>query len=225
MRALLSVLSAAVLVLLVVAVALPLLRPMESLPWYDLGALRTGDLLLFNTCSAGSDLIKFALRTPYVHVGLVARDGRGRVFLFDTGLKGTRLRLLSRRLAAYKNEICVVRPLLYNGAGGADGAGGVNESAFRAVVRELLGQPYSYNVVPLCLSAWLGRAAPIPRRWEAPKHGRVCTELVADVYGKLGVLDLSGLDSQQLTPRDYTVGSAPLPFMAGFALGKEYRLN
>ena len=219
MRALLSALSAAVLVLLVVAVALPLLRPMESLPWYDLEALRTGDLLLFNTCSAGSDLIKFVLRTPYVHVGLVARDGRGRVFLFDTGLKGTRLRLLSRRLVASRNEICVVRPL--RRAGG----GGVKESAFRAVVQELLGQPYSYNVVPLCLSAWLGRAAPIPRRGEAPKHGRVCTELVADVYGRLGVLDLSGLDSQQLTPRDYTVGSAPLPFVGGFALGQEYRLN
>jgi hypothetical protein len=188
-------------------------KPQLHLPTWPLSRIKTGDLLLFNTSfEMFTDVMKLIVGCHYVHVGIAFVDATGRPFVFEvcTNGRGNQLNALDKRLSQ-KNELVVVRPL--NRA--LDGA------KFEQVALTMMGMPYSYNVVPIVLRSWLRPFMMLPTPNKDKRHcteGRVCTQLVADMYEKMGVFDMSLHDcgSNAMTPKDFSEDGDRMPLTARY---------
>jgi len=194
--------------------------PQLHLPRLHWSRVKTGDLLLFNTSfEMYTDVIKLVVGCPYVHVGLVFIDAAGVPFVFEvsTNGRGNQFNRLADKLT-HKNELVVVRPMNKP----------VDPVLFEKVALTMMGMPYSYNIVPIVLRSWLRPFMMLP----SPKkntliQGRVCTQLVADMLEKLGVLDMKLCDcpSEALTPKDFSAQGDRLPFKNGYYYNSEFLLQ
>ena len=192
-------------------------RPQLHLPTWPLSRVKTGDLLLFNTSfEMFTDVLKLIVGCHYVHVGIAFVDAAGRPFVFEvcTNGRGNQFNALDTRLKQ-KNELVVVRPI--NRA--LDGA------KFEETALTMMGMPYSYNVVPIVLRAWL-RSYLLPTAKQQCNEGRVCTQLVADMYDKLGVFDMKLHDcgSNAMTPKDFSESGNRMPCTSTYYFKQEYRV-
>lgn len=151
----------------------------------------------------GRDLQDTIIRTftgsKIVHVGLVCRDATGMPFLLHTSrASGT---VLVPFLPWLKGTPCKVY---------------VRESRFRVsstelerAVRPLLGLRYTYRLWKAVLRKYVNMELPSPM---PESTGVFCSELVAEVLARLGVLDFS---KSQLTPSlvlPAHFGTMDLPF-------------
>ena len=193
------------------------IKPLTKLAATHISKLRTGDLLLFNTAyNVNMDIIKFTLGTPYVHVGIVFVDAAGVQFVFEvcTNGRGNQLNQLRRRVLE-KDEICVVRQIEPE----------LSPRAFEKEALRLLGEPYSYNIVPVCLRAWMRGFILLPNTSQE-KKARVCTQLVAEMYIRMHVFDKGALDcdTAALTPKDFSQDGNRMPLLYPYKFGREARV-
>lgn len=196
-------------------------RPQLHLPTLPLSRVKTGDLLLFDTSfEMFSDVMKLIVGCHYVHVGIAFIDAAGRPFVFEvcTNGRGNQFNPLEKRLQK-NNELVVVRPI--NRA--------LNSAKFEQVALTMMGMPYSYNVVPIVLRAWLRPFMMLPtpvNGAQCTTEGRVCTQLVADMYEKLGVFDMSLHDcgSNAMTPKDFSEDGDRMPLTSRYHFKHEQRL-
>lgn len=193
--------------------------PQVNLPVMHLSRVKTGDLLLFSTSyEMFTDVIKLAVGCPYVHVGIAFIDAAGEPYVFEvcTNGRGNQMNSLRSRLSK-KNENVIVRPLNRR----------IDGQWFESVALTLLGCPYSYDIVPIMLRSWLRPVLllPTPQRNKL-KEGRVCTQLVADMYEKLGVFDmgLSDCTSDMFTPKDFSETGDRLPVTSRYYFKQEFKL-
>jgi hypothetical protein len=180
-------------------------RPQVQLPRWPLARVKTGDLLLFNTSyEILTDIMKLVVGCHYVHVGIAFIDSQGRPFVFEICVngRGNQFNALDVQLRK-ENEFVVIRPI--NKA--------LNSEKFEQVALTLMGMPYSYNIVPIVLRAWLRPFMMLPTPKKHCNEGRVCTQLVADMYEKLGVFDMSLHDcgSNAMTPKDFSDDGDRMP--------------
>ncbi len=195
------------------------IKPQLHLPTVKLRDIKTGDLLLFNTSfEMFTDVIKLVVGCPYVHVGIAFVDAAGRPFVFEvcTNGRGNQFNALDVRLKK-KNELVVVRQLNKKLSG----------SKFEQIAFTMMGMPYSYNVVPIILRSWLRPFMMIPTaKSNVLNEGRVCTQLMADMYEKLGVFDMSLYDcgSDAMTPKDFSENGDRMPLVNRFYFKKEHRV-
>ena len=182
-----------------------------------LSDVRTGDLLLFNTMySFNTDVLKIVLQTQYVHAGVAFRDRIGQLWVFEVYPDGNGCQVnLMRKRILDGNELCYVRHINKP----------IDRRVMEKTVLKLLGKRYSYNFVPLVLNAWLRKFMVTPMLKHMGRyHERLCSELVADVYSMLGVMDFenSTVPAGMMQPSDYCDGAPhPLPFMNEYKFGKE----
>ena len=197
-------------------------KPQLHLPQWPLNKLKTGDLLLFNTSfDFLTDVMKLVVGCHYVHVGIAFIDAAGKPFVFEisTNGRGPQFYSLEKRLEK-ENELVVVRPI--NRA--------LNSAKFEQVALTFNGTAYSYNVVPIVLRSWLRGVMMLPTPSKANTHcseGRVCTQLVADMYQKMDVFDFSLSDcaSGALTPKDFSVQGDRLPLTSRYYFKNEHLLS
>ena len=193
-------------------------KPQLHLPKWPLNKLKTGDLLLFNTSfDFLTDVMKLIVGCHYVHVGIAFIDAAGTPFVFEisTSRRGPQFFPLKKRLQK-KNELVVVRPIKR----------ALDSAKFEKVAFTFLGTAYSYNVVPIVLRSWLRNVMMLPTPSKSVKHctkGRICTQLVGDMYEKLGVFDftLSDCGSDALTPKDFSEQGDRLPLTGRYFFGTE----
>lgn len=149
--------------------------------------------------------------TPVTHVGLVWVDARGTPFLFHTDrTNGAHLEPLlpwCRTTLQGNNQVFVCR------VGGGDPVEG---GALEEALSPLLGMRYSFGFWKAVVQTWW------PGVWEMPRPSdpsdRFCSELVAEVLGRVGVLAFSDTVTPRLMmPRDlwetHRVPTAPGRFM------------
>lgn len=195
------------------------IKPQLHLPTIPLSEIKTGDLLLFNTSyEMFTDVIKLIVGCPYVHVGIAFVDAAGTPFVFEvcTNGRGNQFNSLKARLKK-ENELVVVRQLNKRLSG----------PTFEKVALTMMGMPYSYNVVPIVLRAWLRPFMMIPTaKPNVLNEGRVCTQLVADMYEKLGVFDMSLYDcgSDAMTPKDFSEDGDRMPLVNRYYFKQEKRV-
>lgn len=196
-------------------------RPQLHLSYWPLGRIKTGDLLLFNTSfEMLTDVMKLIVGCHYVHVGIAFVDAAGRPFVFEVCAngRGNQFNPLDVRLKK-ENELIVIRPLNK----------GLDSAKFEQVALTMMGMPYSYNVVPVVLRSWLRPFMMLPTPSAPNKHcneGRVCTQLVADMYEKMGVFDMNLHDcgSDAMTPKDFSEMGDRMPLIQRYYFKKEYLL-
>ena len=186
----------------------------------SLGALKTGDLVLFTGQSPGRGLSRWFNRSPWTHVGLVLRGPD------DTGLllwealcggprRGTIAAPLAVRVARSRGRIsvrCLNRPLAATQCQSL--AALRHEVAERARARDL------FDLIGAADDGWVGA-----RRDNLgdPTDG----ELVAEAYQRIGLLD--DLARGGKAPGDYRpwhfCASYGLALKSGYALGPELVLR
>lgn len=190
------------------------------LPYADIrDELDTGDLVLFSGSGPYSRVIQTATLSPWSHVGMVYCLPPDCVFLWEAvvtstwkdffrgdGLKGgVRMQLLSDRLRDYRGcEVAVRRllkfprtPAVYQ-----------NLSTFRRATKQA---PYERHVPELLKSVYDG---PWGRNHE-DLSDFFCSELVAETYQNLGLLD-EAKPSNEYVPADFS--SVRKPMIEGRAL-------
>jgi hypothetical protein len=165
-----------------------------------------------------TDMIKLVVGCPYSHVGIVFIDAAGRPYVFEvcTNGRGNQFNALDVRLVK-KNELVVVRQINRK----------INSAKFEQVALTMMGMPYSYNIVPIVLRAWLRPFMMLPSdSANALTQGRVCTQLVADMYHKLQVFDMEMYDckSNAMTPKDFSEDGDRMPLTSGYYFKQELRL-
>ncbi len=180
----------------------------------------TGDVLLWSShWSLRTDVEKLLCGSQYTHVGMVFVDAAGVPFVWECLRGGHQVvplhAVVTRRS---RHQTCfwrrINRPL--------DG------SRVEPFLRWNLDQPYSFDF-------WRG----VVRRWcsslhlpEAPHaelvHSRFCSQLVAETYAFLGVLDFSisvNLSPHLVLPGDFAASTTgKLPWVNGYGLSGEVEL-
>ena len=180
--------------------------------------VRTGDVLLFSShFDAIGDMIKMSTGCTFTHAALVFVDAFGEPFVFEvTPFKGCALTRLSDRLKK-PGLLCVVRHLT-PAIEGAD---------MERVIKPLIGMSYD-AALTTGLRAFLSTWGVSNIKHDADKDKRFCSELVAYVYSKLGVLCFTKSwrkDVSLIMPSDFTQEHQDLPLCPAFTLGPELHLR
>ncbi|WP_169054100.1 YiiX/YebB-like N1pC/P60 family cysteine hydrolase [Nitratireductor sp. XY-223] len=183
--------------------------------------LKTGDVVLFSGKGGLSAGIKFATGSKWSHVGLVyfleeynlmalwESTTLSKFKDIDTGKynKGVQIVPLSERIRTYDGEVNIRR---LNKALSSD------HHAQLVELRELYkGKPYELNEIELIKAAFDG---PFGAN-EADISSLFCSELVADAYQKLGILDKT-LPANEYTPSDFS-SDTEIDLLSGYALEEE----
>lgn len=180
----------------------------------------TGDVLLFSSHpSLRQDVAKLMCGSQFTHVALVFVDRAGEPFVWECLCSGHRVRRLHTVLTrASATHSCFWRRMNKP----------LDGRRFEQFMRLNLDQPYSFDI-------WRG----VVRRWCSslylPRtpgqqliHSRFCSQLVAETYAFLGVLDFTrsaNLSPNLVLPGDFATGkSADLPWVRGYCLGGEIEL-
>ncbi len=182
--------------------------------------LQTGDIVLFSGKGGLSTGIKWFTASRWSHLGMVVRPTDFDVVLlweaspitdikdFMTGKvhKGVRLVALSERIQTYEGEICIRhlsverKPKMLK--------------ALNRLREDLKNRPFETDVIELLKSAWEG---PFGQN-EPDLSSLFCSELVAEAYQHMGLLD-KHKPSNEYTPRDFSE-EGQLKLIKG-RLGKE----
>lgn len=166
--------------------------------------LRTGDVVLFRGKGRVSRWIRWwcsilrGLKVTWAsHVGVVVIDS-GRLMLFEStsirgGVKGVRLIPLSDALAEYDGDIRVRRLMIARDT--------IFERQVKNFVTEKIGRPYEKSLLELMRSAWT-----IDRNKENTPDSLFCSELVALLYQRVGLLPWPNPSANNYTPEDFRLG-------------------
>lgn len=171
--------------------------------------LKTGDIILFSGKGGISAGIKWATLSRWSHVGMILNlpeydfvtvwesTTLSTTIDLDTRVprKGVQLVPLSARVNGYDGDIAV-RQL-------ADIAEEqIDISALMALRRDVTGKPYEEDKIELIKAAYDG---PLGRNSE-DLSSLFCSELVAEAYQRLGLLDGSrkAKPSNEYTPADFS---------------------
>ncbi|MEC8325898.1 MAG: YiiX/YebB-like N1pC/P60 family cysteine hydrolase [Pseudomonadota bacterium] len=179
--------------------------------------LKTGDILLFSGNGFFSKVIKFATRSKWSHVGMVYKNREsGILFVYestsisnvtnvDSGepLNGVQLTPLSKRLRLY-NGVVAVRKL--ENASLNDDA----QAAIEQLMYEFEGKPYEEDKLELAKSA----LDLISIENEEDLSTLFCSELIAEVYQRIGLLD-EDKPSNEYTPADFAASTKALGLISG----------
>lgn len=190
--------------------------------------LNTGDLVLFSCKNNFFSLaIQLITNSKWSHVGMVVKDPRQDVvYLWESTTlsdikdivdnkfkKGVQLVLLSERLANYQG-IVAIRQL--------QGINLTNDTqAMQELTRlrqELKDRPYEQHKLEL-LNATIDTFGDLFKN-EKDLSSIFCSELVAEAYQRMGLLDLSE-PSNEYTPKDFSA-AGKLPLLKGAYLTAEY---
>ena len=197
---------------------------------------RSGDLILWSKCLKWyTDIEKIVCGSRYTHVTLVLVSPRGVAYGWETNVEtGHQLKPLVRLVAEKSDCVCVLRKLNRP----------VDESLLCDFVRDNIGNKYSYDVwdgvVNQLLSFIHKRkpesvAAGVTHRLRpssaslVPLKKRFCSQLVADTYMHLGVIDLFKSvksKSKLVLPGDFSVANdhGALHWVKPYALGPEIKI-
>jgi hypothetical protein len=212
---------------------------------------RSGDLILWSKCLKWyTDIEKIVCGSRYTHVTLVVVSSRGVPYGWETNVEtGHQLKPLALLVAEKSDCVCVLRKLNRP----------VDESLLCAFVRDNIGNKYSYNVWDGVVNQLLSsihkrkpaeaRKPTRPRerldireRWDIrersasctsrplfPRKKRFCSQLVADTYMHLGVIDLFKSvksKSKLVLPGDFSAANDhnALHWVQPYALGPEIKI-
>lgn len=162
----------------------------ERVELSDLGpGLRTGDLVLFAGRGLVGDTIRLFTRSYWSHVGMVYRaPAQGRLMLLESTnmsstpdlirgrpVSGVALVPLAVRIEAYRGAVAIRQRL-------GEPPGAQRLRMLDRMVRRLLHRPYKNYVLTLARDLCTGyQLAP-------DRSGLFCSELVAELYRRLGWL-------------------------------------
>ena len=154
--------------------------------------LRTGDLLLFNSHSVGSDIIEYFTHSLWCHAAFVFRmDDIDRVFILESvDTYGVRMMPLSVKMngndanmQSYPGKVLVAR---HQDASLFDNLNKVGAMTKFALDR--LGSPYDMKelveIGPRIGAGMVGMTLPTV---VTPKHAFICSEYVAACYQQMGI--------------------------------------
>ena len=193
--------------------------------------LKTGDIVLFSGKNHISDLIKWASRGPWSHVGMIVRVAEyDMVMLWESTtlsnvkdwidqkyISGVQLVSLTERLCKYNGDVAVRllnQPLSVE-----------QKERLAALRRQLRGRPYEQNKLELIKSAYDG---PLGTNHVENLQSIFCSEQVAEAYQRMGLLAEPpvGLPSNEYTPVDFSTAARQLlPLLAPYELGEEIPLT
>jgi hypothetical protein len=186
---------------------------------YSASGLRTGDLLLWNSCfKLRTDIEKILCSSKFTHVSIIFVDKAGEPFVWETigetGHRMCRLGPLLRDSGAHMQ--CVLRKINKP----------LDPRAFEALVRMALGQPYSFGFWKGVVHRW-GVQLPVSDK-PSLLVPRFCSELVAETYQRFGVLDFEhhAKTPSLVLPGDFANDrDGEMPWANGYALGPEIELR
>lgn len=173
------------------------------------GKLDTGDIVVFEGSGVISGMIKWKEKTRWSHVGMVVKSAEGdMLLLFEsttlskikdvesrTESQGVQLVTLSERIRRYPDNNVGFRRLL----------GVERDDDSRQVVKkfrsEMTGRPYEKSKLELFRSSYDG----VFGDNEENLSSLFCSELIAELYQRLGLLDEvpEGLPSNEYTPKAF----------------------
>jgi len=187
----------------------PVAHPVAHVRPYATTSFPNGSVVLLSPRGeVRTTLEKLFTGTPITHVGLVCVDAGGTPFLFHTlRATGARLEPLVPWIRATTREHQVfVRRLVHPPAG----------PALEIAIAPLLGVQYSFGFWKAVMGAWWP-GVEMPRA-TAPTD-RFCSELVAEVLEKVGVLHFAHtpLSARLVLPGDFWA-TTRLPFGPGAGL-------
>ena len=190
--------------------------------------LKTGDIVLYSGKGPLSATIRFVTRSRWSHIGLVLQLPKEfdclTVWESTTGsriedlmsgeiLRGVQLVPLSERVRLYDGDIAVRRLLDFK----------LTSKRLKKLMKlrkELRGKPYEQDFLELIRAALDG---PLTTPNEEDLRSIFCSELVAEAYQTLGLLDET-MASNEYTPADFGA-SRRLKLKKGGRLGKEILLR
>ena len=188
--------------------------------------LKTGDIVLYSGKGLWSAGIKWVTGIRWSHVGMVlwlpeefdfltvwesTTDSSVRDIVSGDIRKGVQLVPLSKRVRSYDGDIAVRRLRKFD----------LTSQHMRKLMKlrkRLRGRPYEKNLLELMRAALDGSSTPN----EEDLGSIFCSELVAEAYQRLGLLDDNGKPSNEYTPADFAA-SGGLKLKKG-KLGKEIQL-
>lgn len=168
--------------------------------------LDTGDLVFFSGKGLVSAGIQWITRSKWSHVGMVVAESRWDMLLIyesttlsnladvDSGtpMQGVQLVPLSARIRSYDGDVGVrfLDP-------GLDVADRLALGEFR---REIGQRPYEQSKLELFRAAYDG---PFGANATEDVSSLFCSELIAETYQRIGLLDNTGTPSNEYTPKDF----------------------
>jgi hypothetical protein len=178
---------------------------------------RSGDVILWSSqYKLRTDMEKLVCGSKFTHVGMVFMDRGGVPWVWEAVVTGHRVQRLQTVLekAAGREQVYLRKISIP-----------LDSARLEAYIRSNIHNPYSFNM-------WRG----VVLRWCESLHlpsmtksggARFCSELVADTYQHMGVLDFRNdlRDASYILPGDFgSSRSDLLPWVAGYGLGPEIQL-
>lgn len=186
---------------------------------------RCGDIILFsnNDMHLFTDIKKLAIGSHFTHIALVYVSAQGEAYAWETdGTHGHRVTPLISVL--YKNlqkgNSCVWRKL----------SKPVSPIRLKQFLDANQGQPYSYDLWRALINRWFAALQmPMPvSTYSNLRAPRFCSQLVAESFDFLGVLDFSNSVNGPavILPGDFGMERGHLlPWCDQYALGAEIELT
>lgn len=178
--------------------------------------LCSGDILLWSSSPSWvTDVEKLFCGSPYTHVGMVFVDAAAQPYVWDCTRYGHRVRPLWVAL----NHSSVMWRRLSRPVDGA---------ALERFIVANLAQAYSFNLWQAVVTRWASWLHLPHSRPQTHVQSRFCSQLVAETYAALGVLDFTTthLSPHLLMPGDLAASrAAVLPWVRGYSLSGEVELH
>ena len=176
----------------------------------------TGDILLWASLSkVRTDVEKLLSGSQYTHVSLVFVDKKGTPFVWESLVRGHRVRTLADVLHEWAaTDLCFLRKINKPLSG----------PAMERFIRANLDARYSFNMWRAVANRWCA-SLQLPE-WDSGE-ARFCSQLVADTLEHLGALDFrcSHTCPRLLLPGDFSSQrSTALPWAHGYAHGPEIQI-
>lgn len=179
---------------------------MTALPYESLrNQLKTGDIILYSGKTPFSMAIRLATRCPWSHCGMVLKlEQYDFLTVWESTLlthikdvetqqymKGVQLMPLSERVRLYDGEIAVrqLQDVVFSEA---------DTLRLMKLRKEISRRPYDFDILEMFRSAYDG----IGGDNQEDLSSIFCSELVAEAYQRLGLLD-GELASNEYTPADF----------------------
>jgi hypothetical protein len=167
------------------------------------------DLLLLRSKNPIFYLHRLLMRSHFDHVGLLLKDDTERLFVLEAiQSKGVCLSSLESLLLTFGEEY---EELAYRKLVVREGREGVKVEELENYINTVLGSKYELSITKLLLD----NAPPLPPPHDAPQKTYFCSELVADIYLKFGILAEG--KSNNFWPKDFEEDS--------MALSKDFKLG
>jgi hypothetical protein len=179
--------------------------------------VRSGDVVLWSSqYKLRTDVEKLLCGSKFTHVALVFVDRAGVPWVWEAVLTGHRVQKLATvlekaagRESVYLRKLSIPLPA----------------AAFERYIRDNLEKPYSFDLWRAVVARWCDSLhLPSPA---TGGHARFCSQLVADTYQHLGVLDFRNdfRDTAHILPGDFgSSRSDLLPWTQGYGLGPEIQI-